>query len=1116
MKRTLLKWGVSGLVAASLLATCLNRKASGYIEATYALGKVLSESTNVVYVIVESVDHQKNIIIYKKIRDLKGTHPGEIIKHNIAQKGYAPREWQNVMAWAEPGKTAVFFHNGSVGEMCIDNYWYQTPNAGEWWEMLHAEPFLLRTFAGKPEKLAAAVTAMLAGQEVIVPSMVDGDKNALHMRTAKHQRLRASLKLQEYNAQRDFVDFGSGGDDLRAVAGMPGFTHTLTLNRIGAGATGVAAADINNDGRADLCVFGERQLSLVQNAGNNFDEVRLPILGGARAVAFADYDGDKMIDVFVATPTGPRLFRNTTEKTVQFEDVSAGLPRQKYDNITAAAWIDYDGDGKPDLLLADGLRGLRLYHNLGRQIAPPVKSSVGKWYYAGPFDNTGQLGFDKVYPPEAGVDLTKEYVGKNNEKFGWKEGAFADAQINNLAIFAKPELNNDCAVYIYREFTVGSDIECPFSFGSDDTLTVWMNGEKVHSENVYRACAPDQAILKLKLHAGKNQLLIKICQGNGEFAFYCAPKVPEVTAPVPLLFEDVSDAVGLGEHGIGSDLKGDRLIVADVNGDGRPDFLFTGGNGLLVLNTPKGFVEAKDSGISFHTGGITPAFGDFLGDGHPGLFIPQAGVSKLLRNDGAGHYSDVASQSGDLARTLGDARCAAWGEFKKGRLDLMVGCWKGSNRYFRNDGNGRFTDRTEEIGLAHRVFNTSAIAVTDFNKDGVPDVVFNNEGQDPVLYLSNPDFFAEPGAQLAFAPPAATALASGAGVSGSLQGLGIFIAVGVLFLIFTIARRGSGRTSLIAFALLATGVASSARAATPDWPTARGNAQRTGNIDDLPGPKAPNILWIHKSMEQYVAPPVPCSCGKALYMSVLGPLNTGLFHAMSLAPGAAERVMWSKKVPFIARPVVCSPAVADGMVVFGDGMHQTDDAVLYSLQAETGMVNWRYPVNGKLVHLEAAPTIDRGRVFAGGGNAGVICLDAKRVLLDGKEQDLAATAPILAKRWAELQTKYEVEKKADPQFAIPPSEEELPKPAPKLLWQQGLNKWHVDAPPVIAGDFVLASSAFLDDEKVGLRALICMKISDGSIVWQNAADAQSVGRRDRRGPDRARGVQQHPLRSKNN
>ncbi len=200
-----------------LLTACLALLASapiarGYVEIPYTLGRVLAESTNVVLVQVTKVNKEKGLIVYKKLQDLKGKHPQNEIKHNIGQRGFHPREWQNVMAWAEEGKKAVFFHNGGASETCIGTYWYQAYPEGEWWGMSHAEPFMLRTYAGDPEKLAAVVTAMLAGKEVVVPCMADGNKDLLHQRKAKMQRLKASLKLQEYNAKRDFVAWGGGED----------------------------------------------------------------------------------------------------------------------------------------------------------------------------------------------------------------------------------------------------------------------------------------------------------------------------------------------------------------------------------------------------------------------------------------------------------------------------------------------------------------------------------------------------------------------------------------------------------------------------------------------------------------------------------------------------------------------------------------------------------------------------------------------------------------------------------------------------------------------------------------------------------------------------------------
>ena len=190
------------VLALAWLLPC--QPAQGYVEAAYPLGRTLTESTNVVLVRVEKVDKQKNLIIYRKVRDIKGTHPGETIKHDIGQRGFAPREWQNVMAWAEVGKSALIFHNGGASETCIDGYWYQC-YAGEWWAMSHSEPFFGRSYCGSPEKLAGLIANMMAGQEVIVPCMVDGDKNALHMRTARLQRMKASLKIQDYNPQRDFM-----------------------------------------------------------------------------------------------------------------------------------------------------------------------------------------------------------------------------------------------------------------------------------------------------------------------------------------------------------------------------------------------------------------------------------------------------------------------------------------------------------------------------------------------------------------------------------------------------------------------------------------------------------------------------------------------------------------------------------------------------------------------------------------------------------------------------------------------------------------------------------------------------------------------------------------------
>jgi hypothetical protein len=224
----------------------------------------------------------------------------------------------------------------------------------------------------------------------------------------------------------------------------------------------------------------------------------------------------------------------------------------------------------------------------------------------------------------------------------------------------------------------------------------------------------------------------------------------------------VSATVGLGPEGIGSNVKGDTLTVCDVDGDGRPDFLYGAGTGILVLNKAQGFVEAKDCGIHYKPGKIGPVFGDFDHSGAPSLFVPQlTGGCKLFKNDGTGHFSDVTAKAGDLAKFTGSATCAAWGDLDNdGHLDLVVGCLRGPNRFFRNKGDGTFEDATEAVGLERRIFNTQGIALVDLNNDGVLDLVCNNEGQAGAVLLGNAN---RPRKQT----PVTVHVAGAAGVTGS-------------------------------------------------------------------------------------------------------------------------------------------------------------------------------------------------------------------------------------------------------------------------------------------------------------------------------------------------------------
>jgi outer membrane protein assembly factor BamB len=271
------------------------------------------------------------------------------------------------------------------------------------------------------------------------------------------------------------------------------------------------------------------------------------------------------------------------------------------------------------------------------------------------------------------------------------------------------------------------------------------------------------------------------------------------------------------------------------------------------------------------------------------------------------------------------------------------------------------------------------------------------------------------------------------------------------------------------------------------WSTYRGNSQRTGNTDNKPGPFQPNVLWFVKSKDQFLSSPVPA--GNRLLVSGLGALNTAYFACLDTDPKAAKRVVWT---PELTQATVSSPGLyGSNKLIFGDGMHQNNGANLYCLNLETGKRVWQLPVPGPLVHIEGSPVISGNKIYVGAGSAGVLAVDADKLILEGKEMDQPAIKKVLDQKWDELKAKYEKDKKDDPKspFLREPSVDQLPMVQPKLLWQQGhqgkgKEKMHVDSPLAVVGDKVLVGSAYLDIEKEGDRALFCLEAGSGKIQWK--------------------------------
>ena len=204
---------------------------------------------------------------------------------------------------------------------------------------------------------------------------------------------------------------GDGLDDLY-VAQPAGLPNRLYRNRgdstfeditdqAGVGVLDDTAqslfVDVDNDGDQDLVVATSTNPLLFINDGKGHftpvpDAFRFarPLQGVLTSITMADYDRDGFLDLYLCvysyffgagedkagTPApyydarnGPPgvLFRNDGHGRFVDATHDAGLDAGNDRYHFAAAWADYDGDGWPDLLVANDFGTKNLYHNLGRR-----------------------------------------------------------------------------------------------------------------------------------------------------------------------------------------------------------------------------------------------------------------------------------------------------------------------------------------------------------------------------------------------------------------------------------------------------------------------------------------------------------------------------------------------------------------------------------------------------------------------------------------------------------------------------------------------------------------------------------------------------------------------------
>jgi len=209
-------------------------------------------------------------------------------------------------------------------------------------------------------------------------------------------------------------------------------------------------------------------------------------------------------------------------------------------------------------------------------------------------------------------------------------------------------------------------------------------------------------------------------------------------------FLDVAPSLGLDVFNMAG-----GVIVDDFDNDGLLDVVISSFDSCAPLryfhnNGDGTFTDrTAQAGLSNQLGGLNIIQTDYNNDGWLDIYVMRGGWEEpirgsLLRNNGDGTFTDVTQEAG-LAKAPTRTQTAVWADFDNdGRLDLFVGNEFAPSQLFHNNGDGTFTDVAHAAGV-DRVSFTKGVVAGDYDNDGYPDIYVSNLGAENFLFHNNRD-----------------------------------------------------------------------------------------------------------------------------------------------------------------------------------------------------------------------------------------------------------------------------------------------------------------------------------------------------------------------------------------
>jgi hypothetical protein len=139
---------------------------------------------------------------------------------------------------------------------------------------------------------------------------------------------------------------------------------------------------------------------------------------------------------------------------------------------------------------------------------------IRTWQLVAPFDNPKGTKFAVAYPPEKGVDLTAAYKGKADAECRWTpfttEDSYGQVNLNKALGKKKGAIAYACVAVVS-----GAERRVEFRLGSQNAIKVFHNGKEVFGcEEYHHGTDMDQYVVPVRLKAGRNEFLVKVCQNE--------------------------------------------------------------------------------------------------------------------------------------------------------------------------------------------------------------------------------------------------------------------------------------------------------------------------------------------------------------------------------------------------------------------------------------------------------------------------------------------------------------------------------------------------------------------------------------------------------------------------